>query len=205
MPSSLHHRFVKHHPPSPSRQHHQRHRRYHRKRPPRRPKWPPRGFPRGPEEAKIIDFQLFLKVFRDFALSGQERPKTAQEAPKIVPRRPKRPPEGPENGPRGPQDGLRGSQQGPKMAPQEPQDSPGRPHESPLRNRDERSHVTAFWTALKASPHRSLRWHNGGTSRRQPDIKPYRLGACRERLIADSLAPLACKGRGHLVCWRSHG
>ena len=73
------------------------------KRPPRRPKRPPRALPRGPQEAKIIDFPMVFERFwhsrrfgfptlQDDPRGLQDRPKTAQEASKRAPRLPKRTP-----------------------------------------------------------------------------------------------------------------
>ena len=121
---------------------------------PRRPSWPsdgprglqeapnrpPRGLPRGPQEAKIVDFHWFFQCFWPSRLFGfptlddrprgpQDRSKTAQEAPKTASRRSKRPSRGPQDGPRGSQDGPRGAQDGPRG----PQDGPKRPQEGPQK------------------------------------------------------------------------
>ena len=125
------------------------------KRPPRRPKRAPRPFPRGRQEAKIIDFPWVLKVIGFLAFSPFRRSKTAPEAPKTTPRRPKRLPRAPQDCPRGPQDGPRGAQDGPRKpkhgpkrgprrgprtenpslplqeAPMRPQEAPKRPQETP--------------------------------------------------------------------------
>ena len=87
-------------------------------RPLTRPKRPARGFPRGPQEAKIVDFHLFFRCFlpsrffgrptlqdrprgpQESSKTAQEGTKTAQESPKTAPQGPKRPPRGAPESPR---------------------------------------------------------------------------------------------------------
>ena len=138
------------------------------KMPPRRPKRPQRspksalrGPPRGPQDAKIIDFHCVFQCFSRYRLfelpmlqngprGPQDRPKTAQEAPMRAPRRPKRAskrlkrrPRQPKRAPRQPQErSKRGNKhrqfdpcarRGPQEAPRRLREAQRGPQEAPRR------------------------------------------------------------------------
>eukprot|EP00959_Pyramimonas_sp_CCMP1952_P166626 3482551-Pyramimonas_sp.AAC.1 len=56
--------------------------------PPRRAKRPPRGVPRGLQEANFIDFSMVFEVFLDSRLFGdrtlQDRPRGPKDRPKTA-------------------------------------------------------------------------------------------------------------------------